>query len=113
MCEILGLTPSIKKGRERGKGEGQTSELPLKGNACRGTGGTDNIGKWSMDIMLADHTYMEKASEWQRKRQYMCSIVPGRQGKQFRLDLCIYFTLERKHKGAFSTSKGSTSSNYG
>lgn len=49
MCEILGSTPNIKKGRERGKGEGQTSELSLKGNAC-GAGG-DNIGKWSMVIM--------------------------------------------------------------
>lgn len=41
MYEILGSTPSIKKGRERGKGEGQTSELSLKGNAC-GEGEGDN-----------------------------------------------------------------------
>lgn len=40
MCEILGSIPSIKKGRESGKGEGQTSELSLKENACGGK--TDN-----------------------------------------------------------------------
>lgn len=39
-CEILGSIPSIKKGRERGKEEGQMSELSLKGDGCRGK--TDN-----------------------------------------------------------------------
>lgn len=51
MCEILGSIPSIKKGRERSKGEGQTSELSLKGDACSGKDRQTTTGKWSMVIM--------------------------------------------------------------
>lgn len=74
MCEILGLTPSIKKGRERGKGEGQTSELPLKGNARRGTGGTDNIGRWSMDIMCWQITHIWRRLVNGREKDNTCAL---------------------------------------
>lgn len=109
--------PASRKAGKEAREKGRRVNCPWKG--MHAVGKIDRqpqgSGLWLSCVSRPkqNHTCMGKASEWQRERQDMCSTVPGRQGKQFCLDLCINFTLEIKHKGAFSISKSSTSSNYG